>query len=106
MAPRATNRVIVVVEGGIAELVVKHDEVEVDIFDFDGLSWLSRDERDHLMSQLESGNDELATLAVHLTEVHYWEDGETELSALPTLHAELHKQTDGEHEHEGSRADS
>ena len=97
---------IVVVEGGIADWVVKPDDVEVDIFDFDGLEWLSRDDRYLLMSQLESGNDELATMALHLTEDHFWEDGETELSALPALHAELHEQTDCEHEHEGSQADS
>jgi hypothetical protein len=106
MTPQPSKRVIVVVEGGIADWVMKPDDVEVDIFDFDGLGWLSRDERDQLMSELESGNDELATLALHLTEVHFWEDSETELSALPALHAELHEQTDCEHEHEGSRADS
>jgi hypothetical protein len=42
MAPKTTNRVIVVVEGGIADWVVKPDSVEVEIFDLDGLGWLSR----------------------------------------------------------------
>lgn len=106
MQAKTENRVIIVVEGGIADWVVKPDSVEVDIFDFDGLDWLSRDERDHLMSQLESGNDELATLALHLVEDHLWENHETELSALPTLHAELHEQTDCGHKHHEPAAES
>lgn len=106
MAPKTTNRVIVVVEGGIADWVVKPDSVEVDIFDFDGLGWLSRDDRDEVMSQLESGNDELATLALHLTEDHFWEDHETDISALPALHIEQHDQADCGHEHEEPQAGS
>lgn len=105
MTPDRTNRVIVIVEGGIADWVMKPDGVEVDIYDFDGLDWLSRDDRAELMSQLESGNDELATLALHVTEDHLW-DLETDISALPNLHAEQHEQTDCGHEHEQSQAGS
>lgn len=100
MTLNPTNRVIVIVEGGIADWVVKPDDVEVDIFDFDGLNWLSRDDRYELMSQLEAGKDELATLAVHLTEDHLWVADETEVSALPALHAEQHKQTGCDHQHQ------
>lgn len=105
MASRLTNCVIVVVEGGIADWVLKPDGVEVDIYDFDELRWLSRDDRYELMSRLESGDDRLASLALHLAEDHYWEGQQTELAALPKLHAE-HHQTDCGHEHEESEADS
>lgn len=106
MTSKLKNRVIVIVEGGIADWVVKPDGIEVDIFDFDGLSWLSRDDRDELMSQLELGNDELATLALHVTEDHLWEDHETDISALPSLHAEQHEQADCGHEHKEIQARS
>lgn len=106
MTPKPTNRVIVIVEGGIADWVVKPDCVDVEIYDFDELRWLSRDDRYELMSQLESGNNELSTLAFHLTQEHYWEDFETEISALPALHAEQHEQTDCGHQHEEAQDDS
>lgn len=103
---KPTNRVIVVVEDGIADWVRKPEGVEVEIYDFDELSWLSRDDRHELMSELESGNDELATLAFHLTQDHYWENLETDLSALPVLHGEQHEQTECNHHHNESQADS
>lgn len=103
MTPNPTKRVIVVVEGGLADWVVKPDGVEVEIYDFDELGWLTRDDRYELMAQLESGDDGLATLALHLTQDHQWGDCQTEVSALPNLHAELHEQTACNHEHdEGS----
>lgn len=94
------QRVIVVVEGGIADWASKPDEVDVDIFDFDGLGWLSRDQQYELMAQLEKGNSESAELALHLTDLHNWAEYPTDLPALDTLHAELHEQTECDHEHE------
>lgn len=103
---KETNRVIVIVEGGIADWVVKPDGVEIDIYDFDELRWLSRDDRYELMSQLEKGNSELSELAFHLVQDHQWEDFQTELSALPALHSECHEQTDCGHEHEETEPSS
>lgn len=65
-------KVIVVVEGGIAGVAYNEepDQVDVEIVDLDGLEWLTRDERYELWKRLESGDAELANLALHLHGYH------------------------------------
>lgn len=92
-------KVIVVVEGGIAGVAYneKPDQVDVEIVDLDGLEWLTRDERYELWKRLETGDAELANLALHLHGYHGWQDSFSDASALPNLHAELHEQTECDH---------
>lgn len=92
-------RVVVVVEGGIADVAYneKPDQVEVEIVDLDGLEWLTRDERYELWQRLEKGDVQLANLALHLHGYHSWQDSLTEMSAIRKLHAELHEQTECDH---------
>lgn len=92
-------KVIVVVEGGIADVAYNGspDHVEVEIVDLDGLDWLTRDERSELWKSLDSGDSASANLALHLHGYHGWQDSLTEVAAMPNLHAELHEQTECDH---------